>query len=76
MKKGVAIVCLVFLATACANEGSATDKQLDSLELKNDTTLNKAADSVKAKAAGLKEKIKRDWKEAKDSSNKKDTATY
>ncbi len=76
MKKGVAIVCLVFVATACANEGSDTDRKLDSLELKIDTTLDKAADSIKAKALDLKEKIKEEWNDAKDSSHKKDTVTY
>lgn len=50
-------MALALLFAACNNEGDATERKLDSLETRIDTTAEKVWDSTKAKARDLKERI-------------------
>ncbi len=63
--------------SSCNDEGTATDRKLDSLQLeldtlgqKIDTTLDKAWDSTKVKAKILKEKVKDKLVDINDSNSK------
>ena len=57
MKRITSILALALLFTACNNEGDTTERKLDSLETRIDTTAEKVWDSTKAKAKDLKERI-------------------
>lgn len=57
MKKWTGILAGAFLLAACNNEGDSTERKLDSLETRIDTTAEKVWDSTKAKAKDLKERI-------------------
>lgn len=57
MKRITGLLALVLLFTACNNEGDVTERKLDSLETRIDTTAEKVWDSTKAKARDLKERI-------------------
>lgn len=72
MKKFLGLMAVVVLLAACNNEGDATERKLDSLENRIDTTAEKVWDSTKAKAKELKERIEqkienRDAEERNDS---------
>lgn len=72
MKKVTGILALALLFAACNNEGESTERKLDSLETRIDTTAEKVWDSTKAKAKELKERIEekienREEEERKDS---------
>ena len=73
MRRVVAICALAILISACNEGGTSTEQKLDSLEQKIDTTLDKAADSIKVKAQLIKNKVRQKWKDARDSSNRKDS---
>ena len=65
------IICLLTISfVACNNQGSVTEGKIDSLNERIDTTLDKAWDSTKAKAKELREKVKEEWNERKDSVRK------
>lgn len=65
------VICILALSIAsCNNQGSITEEKIDSLNERIDTTLDKAWDSTKAKAKELREKVKEEWNEGKDSLNK------
>lgn len=57
MKRLTGLLALVLLVTACNNEGDVTERKLDSLETRIDTTAEKVWDSTKARAKDLKERI-------------------
>ena len=57
MKRITGLLALTLLFTACNNEGDTTERKLDSLETRIDTTAEKVWDSTKAKAKDLKERI-------------------
>lgn len=57
MKRITGILALALLFTACNNESDTTERKLDSLETRIDTTAEKVWDSTKAKARDLKERI-------------------
>lgn len=57
MKKWTGILAGALLLAACNNEGDSTERKLDSLETRIDTTAEKVWDSTKAKAKDLKERI-------------------
>lgn len=72
MKKVLGVMAVVVLLAACNNEGDTTERKLDSLENRIDTTAEKVWDSTKAKAKDLKERIEqkienRDAEERNDS---------
>jgi hypothetical protein len=73
MKKLFAVVSLTVGLTACVNDGVKTEQRLDSLEQKIDTTLDKASDSLEARAKVIRDKIKRGLRSIEDSINKKDS---
>ena len=65
------IICIVAISlVACNNEGSVTEEKIDSLNERIDTTLDKAWDSTKAKAKELRDKVKEELSEKKDSVRK------
>ena len=65
------IFCFLTISiVACNNQGSVTEGKIDSLNERIDTTLDKAWDSTKAKAKELREKVKEEWNEKKDSVSK------
>jgi hypothetical protein len=59
MKKWTGILAGALLLVACNNEGDSTERKLDSLETRIDTTAEKVWDSTKAKAKDLKERIEK-----------------
>ena len=72
MKRLTGLLTLALLLTACNNEGDSTERKLDSLETRIDTTAEKVWDSTKARAKDLKERIEqrienREADERKDS---------
>jgi ElaB/YqjD/DUF883 family membrane-anchored ribosome-binding protein len=73
MSKALMVVCVLFFFTSCANDGARTEKQLDSLEQKIDTTLDRASDSLEVKAKDLRDKVRSKLSEAKDSLKARDT---
>lgn len=72
MKKAAFIVLMAVLAASCNYEGSSTERKLDSLEERIDTTADKVWDSTKAKAKELKERIEQKL-ENRDSLKREDT---
>lgn len=66
---------VTMVLASCTNNGGTTQQKIDSLEEKIDTTLEKAADSISAKAKMLKEKIKEGWENRKDSAGRIDSLT-
>lgn len=65
------VICIVAISlVACNNEGSVTEEKIDSLNERIDTTLDKAWDSTKAKAKELRDKVKEELSEKKDSVRK------
>jgi hypothetical protein len=73
MKKLFAVLSLTVGLTACVNDGVKTEKKLDSLEQKIDTTLDKASDSLEARAKVIGDKIRKGLRSIEDSINKKDS---
>lgn len=73
MKNWFLAVLGVVVFASCVNEGGSTQQKIDSLEQKIDTTLERAGDSISAKAKVLKEKIKDGWENRKDSANRPDS---
>ena len=67
------IFSMILILWSCNNQGTVTQEKIDSLNEKIDTSLDKAWDSTKAKAKELRDKVKEEWNESRDSSNKKDT---
>ena len=72
MKRLTGLLTLALLLAACNNEGDSTERKLDSLETRIDTTAEKVWDSTKARAKDLKEHIEqrienREADERKDS---------
>ncbi|HEY1112840.1 MAG TPA: hypothetical protein VGE66_04745 [Chitinophagaceae bacterium] len=57
MRKVIGLMSLALLLASCNNEGDSTERKLDSLETRIDTTAEKVWDSTKAKAKELKERI-------------------
>lgn len=74
MKKILIATVLLTGLVSCNNEGSDTEKKLDTLSQKIDTTLEKVWDSTKAKANDIKEKIEEKW-DKRDSLKKDSTHT-
>jgi hypothetical protein len=72
MKKVIGLTTMVLLLAACNNEGDSTERELDSLETRIDTTTEKVWDSTKAKARDLKERIE-DKIENRDTADRRDT---
>jgi ElaB/YqjD/DUF883 family membrane-anchored ribosome-binding protein len=77
MRRVLSIFAIIILMSSCNDEGTATDRKLDSLQLeldtlgqKIDTTLDKAWDSTKVKAKILKEKVKDKLEDINDSNSK------
>lgn len=64
---------MILILWSCNNQGTVTQEKIDSLNEKIDTSLDKAWDSTKAKAKELRDKVKEEWNESRDSSNKKDS---
>lgn len=72
MKRGTGLLVMVLLLAACNNEGDSTERKMDSLEQRIDTTAEKVWDSTKAKAKDLKERIEQKI-ERHDSADRDDT---
>lgn len=72
MKRGIGLLVVVLLLAACNNEGDSTERKMDSLEQRIDTTAEKVWDSTKAKAKDLKERIEEKI-ERHDSADRDDT---
>ena len=72
MKKLTGLLTLALLVAACNNEGDHTERKLDSLETRIDTTAEKVWDSTKAKAKDLKERIEQKI-ENREAEERKDT---
>lgn len=72
MKRLIALLVLGMGFTACNEEGSPTERKLDSLERRIDTTAEKVWDSTKARAKDLKERIEEEFEE-RDRDKKTDT---
>lgn len=71
--KGILGFLLVgVLVSACNETGDSTERKLDSLERRIDTTAEKVWDSTKARAKDLKEQIEEKFEE-RDSVNRTDT---
>ena len=65
------VICILVISlAACNNQGSITEEKIDSLNERIDTTLDKAWDSTKAKEKELRDKVKEEWNEEKDSVRK------
>lgn len=80
MNQLLVIGAIAILIIGCNEEGTPAERKLDSVQLeldapakKVDTTLNKPTDSLKIKAQNLRDKVKENWRNAKDSSIKKDS---
>ena len=58
--------------SACNENGDSTERKLDSLERRIDTTAEKVWDSTKAKAKDLKERIEEKFEE-RDTVHRADT---
>ena len=67
------IFSMILILWSCNNQGTVTQEKIDSLNEKIDTSLDKAWDSTKAKAKELRDKVKEEWNESRDSANKKDS---
>jgi hypothetical protein len=73
MKQIIGFLLVGVLMSACNETGDATDRKLDSLERRIDTTAEKVWDSTKARAKDLKERIEEKL-ENRDSVPRTDTA--
>jgi hypothetical protein len=73
MKQIIGFLLVGVLMSACNETGDATDRKLDSLEHRIDTTAEKVWDSTKARAKDLKERIEEKL-ENRDSVPRTDTA--
>lgn len=57
MKGSVGFLLFCMVLTGCNENGDSTERKLDSLERRIDTTAEKVWDSTKSKAKELKERI-------------------
>lgn len=72
MKQLIGILVAGVLLSACNENGDSTERKLDSLERRIDTTAEKVWDSTKAKAKDLKERIEEKFEE-RDTVHRADT---
>jgi hypothetical protein len=72
MRTIIGFLVLGMLVSACNESGDSTERKLDSLERRIDTTAEKVWDSTKARAKDLKEQIEEKFEE-RDSANRTDT---
>ena len=72
MKQIIGFLLVGALVSACNETGDSTERKLDSLERRIDTTAEKVWDSTKARAKDLKEQIEEKL-EQRDSVHRTDT---